>query len=234
MGQWTRKVSVNWLVRAVARAGKRAFRWEGRKERKIIGGIGKGLVLRLDPATEAGLLIGLYEMELNKYIRKMCRPTRRGYDVGGQFGYDALVMARLTGARVVSFESEQEFVREIELNVASNPGLEVEPVMAFVGEDPPALRLDDYATSSGWVPEYIKMDIEGGELQALRGAESLLRRFGPDLLLEVHSEVLESSCIGLLKSYGYEHIEVVDQRKVLPDHRPTRHNRWLFARASVL
>lgn len=47
-------------------------------------------------------------------------------------------------------------------------------------------RLDDWATEQkvGRV-DFIKLDVEGGELDVLRGAEELLRRFEPVLLVEV-------------------------------------------------
>ena len=36
----------------------------------------------------------VYELELNRWLRRLCRPGYTAYDVGGQLGYDALVLAK--------------------------------------------------------------------------------------------------------------------------------------------
>lgn len=61
-----------------------------------------------------------------------------------------------------------------------NPGFAEAAVM-------PVRRLDDLV-AAGTVPriDFIKMDIEGSELPALRGAEAALRRFRPKLAISVY------------------------------------------------
>jgi hypothetical protein len=68
---------------------------------------------------------------------------------------------------------------------------------------------------------WIKMDIEGAEIQALKGAEQVLRRFHPTLFIEVH-ETLEPVS-RLLKEYGYTIERSVFD--ILPDHHG-----WILAR----
>ena len=50
----------------------------------------------------------------------------------------------------------------------------------------------DHLAAAGVVepPDLVKMDIEGYELNALRGMERLLREHRPDLLIEVHPDML--------------------------------------------
>jgi hypothetical protein len=49
--------------------------------------------------------------------------------------------------------------------------------------------------------DWIKMDIEGGEIEALKGAEMSLGRYRPHLFVEVHDTV--DGVKGLLARYNY-------------------------------
>lgn len=53
-------------------------------------------------------------------------------------------------------------------------------------------RLDDYWHNIDREVKLIKIDVEGAELEVLRGAEKLLRRWKPKLLIEVHGFALPS------------------------------------------
>lgn len=52
----------------------------------------------------------------------------------------------------------------------------------------PATTLDEFVASSGIVPELVKVDVEGGEYEVLRGGETLFRGERPRLLVEVHHQ----------------------------------------------
>lgn len=54
--------------------------------------------------------------------------------------------------------------------------------------------------------DWIKIDIEGAEFEALKGAEQCLRRWHPKLLIEFHlfhDAQIDRKCIELLSSLGY-------------------------------
>ncbi len=213
---------------------KRVVLPSGERVRRLPTGIGRGLRMGIDfQRGHTGLFVGLYEIELNPYLRRLCRPGYACFDVGGQFGYDALVLAKLTGGRVVSVDCDAAFCEVIRRNIAANPGYasRVQVRRAFVSDEsePSAgnLCLDDLAKET-FVPDMVKIDIEGSEARALRGASRLLGERRPNVLLEVHSADLEQQCLGILRAAGYDPV-VVDQRRWLRDHRPTTHNRWLVA-----
>ena len=204
-----------------------------RAPRRIPLGIGRGVRMHLDFVGQSVLWLGLYEIELNRHLRRLARPGHRSFDCGGRDGFDALVIAQLTGSDVLSFEAEEANVRDMEANFALNDGLRPRAVHAFVGaESDPArhrVTIDETAYGAdGFVPDFVKIDIEGAELDALRGAERLLRDRGPGLVIEVHSAELEDACGRLLVEHGYRPV-VVHNRKVLPDYRTLPHNRWLVA-----
>jgi hypothetical protein len=187
--------------------------------------------MRVDFAHQTRTYLGLYEIELNRHLRRILQPGVRSFDVGAQFGYDSLVIAKHTSAAVAAFECDPSCVPELSANMALNPAIEplVTVVEAQVGTGPGQLGLDDYAFDGGFVPDFIKLDIEGGELAALRSAERILSTRHPALVVEVHSAELERECGGLLVEHGYRPT-IVHQRGLFPDHRPTDEvNRWLVA-----
>ena len=92
------------------------------------------------------------------------------------------------------------------------------PWVKFVSQtEVPVTTLDLLAEARNWPRiDLIKMDIEGSELDALRGAEALLARDRPVLLLEAEDESLSlrgSSLTGLLDwlaLHNYEAMEFSD------------------------
>jgi FkbM family methyltransferase len=58
-------------------------------------------------------------------------------------------------------------------------------------------------------PSFIKIDIEGAELEALSGAQKIIRRHKPGLMIELHSADLARKCRCFLEAFGYQ-ISYVD------------------------
>jgi hypothetical protein len=199
--------------------------------RRLPLGIARGVRMEVDFAYLTRTYLGLYEVELNRHLRRILKPGITAFDVGAQNGYDALVIAKRTRAPVASFECDARQVARMAQTFALNPELEglIRPVEAMVGDADTELGLDEFAFSdAGFVPDFIKLDIDGGELSALRSAERLLGQHHPALIVEVHSSGLEQGCGQLLLDYGYSPI-IVNQRLLLPDRRPDAFNRWLVA-----
>lgn len=206
-----------------------------KQSRRLPFGIAAGIRIEIDFAVQTKMFLGMYEVELNKHLRRLVRPGYTSFDVGAQFGYDALVLAKLSGARVASIECDAGVIPELRRNINSNPGLrnQIELVDGFVASttdiENGTVALDDLAYGGGlFVPDFIKMDIEGGELDALVGSRRILEERRPDLLVETHSAELEAECLDLVRSFGYR-TTIVDARRFLPDYRPTEHNRWFVA-----
>lgn len=209
----------------------------GTRVRGLPLGIGRGLRMGVDLRRgHIGLCLGLYEVELNRHLRRLCVPGARCFDVGGSIGYDALVLAKLSRSDILTVESSPELCDRITENAQANPALagSISVLSAYVDESSDVaghVTIDELADRY-FVPDFIKVDIEGGEESALIGAENVLRERRPGLVIEVHSAELEDACLGLLRGHGYEPV-VVNQRRILPDHRPTAHNRWLVADGAV-
>jgi len=72
-----------------------------------------------------------------------------------------------------------------------------------------AMTVDDLTSEFG-APTHIKIDVEGHEAAAVRGARKTLTRDAPQLFLELHNELISkdrgdpSLTLKELKSVGYE------------------------------
>jgi hypothetical protein len=191
--------------------------------------------MNIDFSYQLRLYLGLYETEINPWLQKFCQPGFDAFDIGGREGYDGLLLAKLTrGGRVVSVDAEPAAADLMRANFALNAdlasGLTARHATVAAVTDAAAgeLALDDLATDVGFVPDVMKIDIDGGEVDALEGAKRILGERKPALIIEVHSKELEAGCDALLRTFGYEP-QVVGLRRFMPDYRPIPHNRWLVA-----
>ena len=93
---------------------------------------------------------------------------------------------------------------------AQSTGTQADGVMATLFQRPDdraisidTLTLDEFIAEHP-VPNFVKMDIEGAEALALKGAQKLLARQEPlTWLIECHSEALEKEVVSLLQAHGY-------------------------------
>lgn len=164
------------------------------------------------------------------------------FDVGANVGMVALHAAKR--CRVIAFEPDPSFAMRVRKNLSLNPSIDVEllplaisdedgEVMLFTdgaGGNSPSLRhqrqekgsvtvaarsIDSLVAERGLAaPTILKLDIEGAEILALRGARELLR--SPHrpraLFLEVHPEFLpafgssETDVMRIVGDAGYTRV----------------------------
>ncbi|WP_165923280.1 FkbM family methyltransferase [Bosea sp. BK604] len=74
------------------------------------------------------------------------------------------------------------------------------------------LALDDFVTATGLMPRIIKMDIEGAELDALKGAKRILAEGKPILILEQSPN--DMACHELLTAAGYVAVDLSNYRRI--------------------
>jgi FkbM family methyltransferase len=202
---------------------------------RIPYGLGRGLRVEIDAHAPLHTYVGTAELEIARYIKYFARTGSRCFDVGGHDGYYAMALARLTGAEVISFEFDEACVVRMRRNLALNPQLacQISIVQTYVAHErvqsPPADTLDRLIEAGHvFVPDVIKIDVEGAEASVLSGADKLLRGRQPHLVVETHSVSLEGQCIELLESVGYSPM-IVDQRRRLRENRGNGQNRWIIA-----
>jgi hypothetical protein len=220
------------VARRVKVAVKNALDLQGQKQVSIIGGPARGIKMTLDLDGQTPMYLGMFEWELHRFFRAALAGANLVFDLGGYVGYDALMFAANSSGRVITFEPDGQRTRVIAENLAANPQLagRVTIVSDAVGRRDGAgvTTLDTFSRSEG-EPDFIKIDIDGDELEALEGAMNVLRGRRPHLVVETHSLELERQCGRVLVECGYRPV-IKHNRRVWREHRGgTPHNRWLLA-----
>jgi Methyltransferase FkbM domain len=200
------------------------------RPRRIPFGLARGMIMEVDFRFDTAFFFGLYEPELNDHYQALVHQSDSCFDVGSHRGWDSLVLAKLNrGAPVLAFDVNPANGAVTERNAALN-GAPVHVISAFINDrgGGGALTLDE-AAREFFVPDFIKMDIEGAEADALEGARNILAHRKPSLIVEVHGRDVEDRCRHFLEHFGYQP-HIVDQKpRWLKERRGTEHNRWLIA-----
>jgi precorrin-6B methylase 2 len=174
-------------------------------------------------------LFRLYEIELNGWIRQFVSAQTAVFDIGAQYGFDSLMFARLGAYRVLTVEAEPDLEPLIRRNIERNGLVDrVSIEINWVGNGTEGTVTLDELASRAFMPDFIKIDIEGSEAEALRGAPEVLKNCSR-WLIETHSIEAEKECVAILSQFGFV-IDTVNPRRWLPDRRPIAHNRWVIAR----
>jgi hypothetical protein len=201
----------------------------------VPAGPAKGLRFEFDAGLPLDFWGGLYESELWSHLRRLCVPGMRAVDVGAHNGYYSLLLARLTGERVIAFESDAAACETVRRNCRANGPLgdlvEVRHAYLAFERNPEvnAWTLDELVDADpSMAPDVLKIDVDRAEASVLHGAGGVLVARRPHLIVETHSAALERECGDLLVGAGYRPL-VVGQRRFLSENRPIEHNRWLVA-----
>lgn len=178
-----------------------------------------------------GCWLGSYEREKQELFRGALGRGVVVYDVGANVGLYTLLASRAIGpsGRVFAFEPLPRNLGYLRRHLAMNRIANALVVPAAIaeragsigfseGQNPstgrvdtsaglqvPAVSLDAFVYEHGHPPPaVIKMDIEGGEVAALRGAGRVLHEARPVLFLATHGLDLHRSCLDLLRAAGYQ------------------------------
>jgi Methyltransferase FkbM domain len=137
-------------------------------------------------------------------------------DAGAQYGSYTLP-ACANGAYVYAFEPHPDYYKHLVTNIKLNEfkcstfqaGLYSKPMMVDWDEikDMKLIVLDDVLGDIQRL-DFIKIDVEGAELEVLKGAQELIKKFDPKIMVETHvflDKWIEQKIVDYLKTlHNYE------------------------------
>ena len=211
-------------------------RTRGVTERKICGHI-MYLNLR-DPGIPRTIaLFGKHEPLVTRLLNQEIKPGMNVVDVGAHIGYYTLQMAHLVGesGEVIAIEPTPDNANLLKMNIEANGyrnvriyevaiGAENGTARLYISRNPglcslipsdvhysyvevPLRTLDTLLEQEGKI-DYIRMDIQGSEVEAIKGMQGILQKYGPALFIETHQWAVGGEALFQLfedlKKLGYE------------------------------
>ena len=196
--------------------------------------------LRTNQRIERWMWAGAYERELVHLMKRTLKSGMTVVDVGANIGYLSALAAGLVGntGQVHAFEPIPQNVARLRQNLSAFRWARLYP--CAVGEAPGKATIYFNESEAGWASllisddlkcrvdvdiirlddwvhdhainrvDFVKMDIEGGEFHALRGAQEMLSRFRPIIVAELNAVCLArdhrkpEDVFALLLGLGYE------------------------------
>lgn len=179
----------------------------------------------------ASVFLNLSEQEQLSAFARIVKPGYTVFDIGANVGLYTILASKLVGGggRVAAFEPLPRNIEYLEKHLALN---EADNVRIFgvacsneTGEAtlhlgsncavgrlyPPGgeqlavetIRIDDLSEQEGFKPDVLKIDVEGAEIDVLRGGERVIRENRPAIFLSTHSPELRSGSKAILEDLGY-------------------------------
>jgi hypothetical protein len=214
---------------------KRTFFGTQAGMRKIKYGAASGIEMDIDPETKLQRLLGLDEHEIQNEFTDFSKKSALYIDVGASDGYYGLIYKKYNpSGKVILIEADPKLAPEQKANMEKNgAGVNVDYLSLFVAshDDERHITINKIASEENASSIFIKIDVEGAELDVLQGAKVALDTYLCHILIETHSKQLEDECIAFLKGHGYN-CQIIDNawwRTIVPESRQIAHNRWLSA-----
>lgn len=194
---------------------------------RIRGGPARGSWIQAQPRTHKFQIAGTYEPAIVQALG--AHPVGSvAWDVGAHIGYFVLVAGRL-GHHVVAVEPNPENVSRIRATLARNE-LEATVVEAAVGASAGVAYLNRAAESSmsrissagtpvemttldalyekaeDLPPAVVKIDVEGLEVDVLRGGARLVDEVRPAFVIELHDRAYRDPIARILDTYHLRYL----------------------------
>ena len=221
-------------VTRVLRALKRMLLASNVRPRTVLSGAFRGIRLLIDTSRQTQLWLGLHEKEVQPALARLTRGIASAVDIGAAEGEYTMYLLLRTRAQVVAVEPIAELRALIDENLALN-GLAESPRLHIVG---------DYLGTASWArphtldsivsalprPVFIKLDVDGSELDILESGKEIVADAQVRWLIETHSAELEAQCIEIFRGANRRAriVRNARWRALLPEQRPIEHNRWLL------
>jgi FkbM family methyltransferase len=180
--------------------------------------------------------LGYYEAAESAYLASSIASGNMVFDIGAQAGYHTLLASQLVGPRgqVFAFEPAPMNASNLRQHIGLNKRRNITVIEAAVSDHDGIVRFDtgrnpvsghlsekgalpvrslslDREIERGMLPEpdFMKIDVEGAEVEVLAGGREVLKRRHPTLIIETHQWMPDHAschrdCCQLLEALGYD------------------------------
>lgn len=186
-----------------------------------------------------GCWIGSYEYEKQTVFSRIIEEGGVLYDIGAHVGFYTLLASEIVGpkGKVFAFEplpKNINYLKEhlrlnhcknvtvVEAAVAGRSGMAFfeNGANSYMGRLSAQSRLEvrmislDDLVARGEIlpPDYVKIDVEGAELQVLYGGKLLIAKYHPTIFLATHGIEVHRRCCVFLKEAGY-HLQSLKEKQ---------------------
>lgn len=194
------------------------------RPRVIRFGLFAGLRMDVSFRSRTQPYLGLWEREIAGWTRLLSNGARTAMDIGCRDCFYTMYLAKRTGAKVFAFDPDPKVDAEIRRCIALNE-VETDRVEYFQKAVGANFPLDSLLPLPE--PIFVKMDVDGGEVDVLCTSRELLAR-NCRWVIETHSLALERQCIDILRGHGLR-TKIIDHawwRTIVPEQR-AKNCRWL-------
>lgn len=182
-------------------------------------------------SSQHGCWLGSYEYDKQQLFEATVKSGNVVFDLGAHVGFYTLLASVLVGetGRVFAFEPLPNNLNYLKQHLSLNSITNVQVIEAAVSDRTGVATFDIHDSSfqghlsttgqlqvktvslDDWIakgkipsPDYMKIDVEGAEMDVLVGARELLQRSHPKIALATHSDELRYDCCQFLKTLGYQ------------------------------
>jgi FkbM family methyltransferase len=176
----------------------------------------------------------LFEQFLLSFVKQFIPEDKNILDIGANIGVHSVIYSNYTKKTVYAFEPQPKVFDLLEKNIKGNNCKNIVPHMFGASSQNTTFFMNavyDQKINQGAFrikekdsPEemgitiqckvldelnlqdigYIKMDVEGHELEALEGLTNTINRYRPSLMIEIHdSSPTKSETLDFIKKHGY-------------------------------
>ena len=188
-----------------------------------------------------GCWLGSYEYEKQHLFEQTIQQGKVVFDLGAHVGFYTLLSSILVGesGKVIAFEPLPRNFEYLKKHIAINQIKNVNVIEAAVSDKPGVIGfnegpdttmgrisnkgsfevktvvLDDLVEKAEIpVPNYLKIDIEGAEMLALKGARIILEQHHPTIFLATHGKEVHQECIKFLSENGYKLSSIINGKSL--------------------
>lgn len=204
---------------------------------RILRGPFRGARLVMNPRNSLRKIFGLYEHELNPWLKAALGLVHRVLDVGANNGYfmfgtAACIRRQNRGAEIIGFEPQKQHILELTEGLKLQPAVPIrfKIVQSLVGKHGArdTVCLDNLSTDD-YDKTLVKIDVEGAEMDVLEGARKWLRP-GNLFLIEVHEDRFVPAIQDLFDSQSLAiHLVKQEPLPILGRESRDANNCWLVS-----